>query len=190
MFPELTNNDYRGGTTESPKTILIPPGYIDRLEISEDAQFMYLSSNDAYLDYQGDEMWIKKSYDITVTTPPIPEGTYEVRLGYQPTGARGVIQFYLNGMPIGIPLDMRMDADHAKIGYEVPGSNSEDPYGYENDKMMRNRGFMKGPASFKAGNSNLYGGKVARRSEEHTSELKQHSEISHDVFCLRKKIDK
>ena len=34
-----------------------------------------------------------------------------------------------------------------------PGTDPADPDGYENDKMMRNRGYMKGPASFKVINT-------------------------------------
>jgi len=34
-------------------------------------------------------------------------------------------------------------------GWELPGSVADDPSGFENDKMMRNRGYMKGPACYK-----------------------------------------
>ena len=85
-------------------------------------------------------------------TPPIPAGTYEVRFGYQPTPGRGVAQLGFDGLPCGIPLDLRIAADDKSnlIGWVKPSdSNLDDPYGYENDKMMRNRGYMKGPSNYK-----------------------------------------
>jgi hypothetical protein len=45
-------------------------------------------------------------------------------------------------------LNLSLYATDPEIGYETPGSNKDDPYGYENDKMMRNRGYMKGPCSY------------------------------------------
>jgi hypothetical protein len=41
-------------------------------------------------------------------------------------------------------------ATNAQIGYVKPHSMQDDWEGYENDKMMRNRGYMKGPACFTA----------------------------------------
>lgn len=75
---------------------------------------------------------------------------------------RGITQFYLDDEPCGIPIDMRLKGTDAGIGWEQvwqftqdnPGawwdydSKEDDPYGYENDKSMHNRGFMKGPDSF------------------------------------------
>lgn len=90
-------------------------------------------------------------------------GSYEVRIGYRVDAAtRGITQFYLDDEPCGIPIDMRLKGTDAGIGWEQvwqftqdnPGawwdydSKEDDPYGYENDKSMHNRGFMKGPDSF------------------------------------------
>jgi hypothetical protein len=101
------------------------------------------------MDYQGDEVFMSEClYDFSVITPPVPAGTYEVRFGYLTNGKRGVAQLYWDGKPCGIPLNLNTPSSDPKIGYETPGANANDPDGYENDKMMRNRGFMKGPASF------------------------------------------
>jgi hypothetical protein len=97
-------------------------------------------------------------YDFEITTLPIPAGTYEVRFGYQPTGGRGVAQLYWDGIPTGIPLDLRIYANDPRIGHETPGINPDDPEGYENDKMMRNRGYMKGPASYQVIRTDYYSG--------------------------------
>lgn len=152
FFPELTNNNMRYYNPAKCRSWVFPKGYIERLTCSESTRFCYLNAYGGYLDYQGDEIYLKGMYDFTMETPPIPAGTYEVRFSYQPTGGRGAAQLYWDGYPCGIPLDLRINANDPLIGYEEPGSNLEDfgfdaqgvkIYGVENDKMMRNRGYMK-----------------------------------------------
>ncbi len=167
FFPELTNNNIRVGhaTKDYPsERWMFPDGYIDRVKTSETTQFGYFNSDDRFLDYQGDEVFLSGLYDFEINTPPIPAGTYEVRFGYQPTGNRGAAQLYWDGIPTGIPLDLRLLASNPKIGYVTPGLDPSDPQGYENDKMMRNRGYMKGPACYKVINQAWYGGASARMS--------------------------
>jgi len=148
FFPEFTNNNWRA----SKVTVfwIIPKGYLDRLKTSDYTVLNYLNADDRYLDFQGDEFFIPGGgqYDLTVTTLPIPAGTWEVRFGYFGNGSRGVAQIYWDGQPCGIPLDLNLPTSDPKIGYVTPGDDRTDPDGFENDKMMRNRGYMKGPASF------------------------------------------
>jgi hypothetical protein len=161
FFPELTNNNMRVGSASAlypSERWYFPKGYIDRVTTSETTEFGYFNSDDRFLDYQGDEVFLSGMYDFSIETLPIPAGTYEIRFGYQPTGNRGAAQLYWDGQPCGIPLDLRLTATNAKIGYVAPGTDAADPFGYENDKMMRNRGYMKGPASFKVIKTQAQGG--------------------------------
>jgi uncharacterized surface protein with fasciclin (FAS1) repeats len=148
FFPEFTNNNMRS----SKVTVrwVVPRGYLERLTQTELTTLIYLNADDRYMDYQGDEIFANSTnlFDFTLTTPPIPAGTYEVRFGYFTNGKRGTAQLYWDGKPCGIPLDLNISSDQASIGYKTPGSETTDPYGFENDKMMHNRGYMKGPASF------------------------------------------
>ncbi len=166
FFPELTNNGFRGGSTKlldnKLLNIIFPASYFDRMTYEEYTKVMYLGPNERFCDYQGDEFFLKGTYEFEIITPPIPKGTYEVRFGYQPTNNRGVAQLYWDSKPIGIPLDMTIDATDPKIGWVEDGSETDDPYGYENDKMMRNRGYMKGPASFRNEDKTWYTGANAR----------------------------
>jgi hypothetical protein len=91
-----------------PRSWVFPKGYIKRLKASETTRFCYLNAYGGYLDYQGDEVYLKGMYDFEIETPPIPAGTYEIRFGYQPTGGRGAAQLYWDGVPCGIPLDLRI----------------------------------------------------------------------------------
>lgn len=171
FFPELTNNNMRYYDPSKPRSWVFPKGYIKRLKASETTRFCYLNAFGGYLDYQGDEIYLKGMYDFEVETPPIPAGTYEIRFGYQPTGGRGAAQLYWDGVPCGIPLDLRIPANDPLIGFEEPGSNKEDINGYENDKMMRNRGYMKGPATYKDVLGWWYGKRVARNSPQYVRRI-------------------
>ncbi|MDA3853146.1 MAG: fasciclin domain-containing protein, partial [Bacteroidales bacterium] len=172
FFPEMTNNNMRNGSIASGEVnsywYLFPPGYLERVKASETTIFGYITPHDQFLDNQGDEVFLGKTkggptlYDFEIETLPVPAGTYEVRFGYQPTGARGAAQLYWDGQPTGIPLDLRLSADNEAIGFVQPYSqaatNLDDYYGYENDKMMRNRGYMKGGASYKVIKEGWYEG--------------------------------
>jgi len=169
FFPELTNNNLRGRGETSPNLqFRLPRGYIQRITCSEQTVVGYLTPYYKYQDYEGDEIFLSstsgKLYDFSIITPPVPAGKYEVRFGYLTNGKRGVAQLYLDGEPAGVPLNLNPNATVSSIGYATPGSDPEDPYGYQNDKMMRNRGYMKGPACFKVPTTGWTYGENARMS--------------------------
>ncbi len=102
-----------------------------------------------FWSYQGDEVTICGMYDITFKLPPVPEGDYEFRLatciGFS---NRGIVQAYLDGVPCGIPLDMRIRGVDASIGWRSDTDLGDDESIAAYDKAMHNRGWMKGPASY------------------------------------------
>lgn len=173
FFPELINNNMRGRGITSPGPgpnlrFVLPRDYIERLYTSEQTTVNYLTADARYQNYQGDEIFLGATsgnlYDFTVVTPPIPAGTYEVRFGYVTNGSRGVAQLYVDNIPAGVPLNLNNYATDVSIGYETPGTVQADLEGFENDKMMRNRGYMKGPACFKVVRTDWSGGENARYS--------------------------
>ncbi|WP_167612236.1 fasciclin domain-containing protein [Maribellus sediminis] len=171
FFPEFVNNNIRignsliGGGLYSERWH-IPNGFCERINASSTTEVHYFNADDRFCDYQGDELFLAGLYDFDITTVTIPPGTYEVRFGYQPTGGRGVAQLYWDGVPTGIPLDLRISANDPDIGYQYPGTDARDPEGFENDKAMRNRGYMKGPASFRVIAEWWYSGASARMEEQ------------------------
>ena len=56
------------------------------------------------------------SYDVTFRLPNVPPGTYELRLGYCALVDRGIGQVYVDGIPQGIPMDMRYSAGDSRVG--------------------------------------------------------------------------
>lgn len=169
IFPELTNNNMRGRPSDNGALLYrnaLPKGYLDKLQCTEQTVVCYSNAHDKLMNYEGDEVFLVvqsgKLYDFTVTTPPVPAGTYEVRFGYQSNGRRGVAQFYVDGVPSGVPVNLNTLGSNSQIGYITPGTDADDMLGFQNDKMMRNRGYMKGPNSFKAVVESWYAGSSAR----------------------------
>ncbi|MBR4967682.1 MAG: fasciclin domain-containing protein [Bacteroidaceae bacterium] len=151
LFPELTNNDVRWMPEDATYTLVyIPENYCNRLRHrNTDTNIYYLRPHNStydggYANYQGDEMLVTGKYDFEYRIPYVPAGTYEIRFGFSCSDARGVAQFYFDDKICGIPLDMRVSNLDVMGWFEE--SESEDD-NRKNDKAMRNRGFMKAPAS-------------------------------------------
>ena len=74
-------------------------------------------------------------------------------MGYSANGNRHIVQFYVDDEIAGIPVDLRITANNALIGW-VSDANTDDN-GVANDKEMKNRGYLKGPTTFYYGGSTL-----------------------------------
>ena len=157
LFPELTNNDVRWFPEDATYTLhYIPENFCSRLKHNNtDTHIYYLRPHNAmydggYANYQGDEMLVTGKYDFQYRIPYVPQGSYEVRFGFSASNARGVAQFYFGEegklQICGIPLDMRdSETNMAFMGWFDDSENEEE--NRKDDKAMRNRGFMKAPAS-------------------------------------------
>jgi uncharacterized surface protein with fasciclin (FAS1) repeats len=144
MLPEIATNKLRVDFNGDVDKYIIPQGYMKGLKTEDGTQFQYFGCK-CWHNYEADELLLAGKYDFTLRIPPIPAGTYEVRMGFATAGQRGVAQVYFDGLPCGIPLNMGITATNPKIGY-IYDRDTEDG-GIENDKMMRNRGYMKGLTS-------------------------------------------
>ncbi len=155
FFKEFANNNMRGNNptavnvTGKTHRYIIPQGYCENMSFTSATRVSYLGANGIYEDYEGDELYMEGEYDFTITTLPIPAGTYEVRFGYQPTSWRGLDQMYFDGVTCGPPVKFYLLANDPLIGWELPGSKFNDPNGFANDSLLRTRGYMKGPSSYK-----------------------------------------
>lgn len=148
LLPELMTNGYR--RIMSNVSVHIPSGYFKNLDIASGSSYNYLSGyGTTWPDYQGDEHNVTGQYDMTLKLPPVPfEGTYEIRWAVPVFPSRGMAQLYLgtnkeNLMPIGLPLDLRLYPDNPSIGWEA--DTEDEDHNDENDKAMRNHGYMKPP---------------------------------------------
>ncbi len=144
--PELTNNNIRWQLTGlGGYGYTIPPGYCgDNFKFNDATKFI-MWANEDWTNYQADEMSIRGWYDVSVRIPAIPPGTYEIRLGYSARSWGGIAQIFIDNKIVGIPANFNLVGSDPAIGW-VADENTTDN-GDENDKMMRNRGYMKGPES-------------------------------------------
>jgi hypothetical protein len=154
IIHELSSNNLRLG-----KYSMFPEGYFENLPVqNSSSQVLYLFcayspiSTTGWCNYQGDEMMILGLYDVTFRIPPVPVAKeYEIRLGVSHNNLRGMCQLYfgedMNRLtPAGLPYDLRQSAPSVNIPWEA--DVEDETTNIENDKNMRNQGFMKGPKHF------------------------------------------
>ena len=116
----------------------------------------------SFWSYEGDEVTVKGPFDLTVKLPPVPAGTYEVRMmTCVDFSSRGIMQAYIDGIPQGIPFDMRPNGE-TLFGYQ-----SDDALGDEDaitafDKSVHNLGWMKGPGCYASGEKDSFSGTTFR----------------------------
>jgi uncharacterized surface protein with fasciclin (FAS1) repeats len=159
LVPEFTNNDIRWCSRGKAGVLnglefYIPAGYGSNLVYNtEETRLYYLCPNETWHNYQGDEMMGLGAFDFKYKMPPVPEGTYEIRMGYSANNNRHIVQFYVDDEVTGIPVDLRILLSDPAIGYESD-ANTEDG-GIANDKAMKNRGYVKGPTTYYYNGSTL-----------------------------------
>ena len=155
LFPELTNNGVRWIPEENVTAgdkIYIPDNFCTRLKLRNNQTNIYYlrphkTGLEGYSTYMGDEIMVSGKYDFEYRLPYVPSGNYELRFGFNQSDARGIAQFYVDGKICGIPVDMREGAETEEmIGWFDESEMNEEEID-ANDKSMRNRGWMKGPAS-------------------------------------------
>lgn len=150
LQPEFYNNYVRSNT--SGAWFFIPSGYTSAMSWTNETQVLYRTCGDGWKGVQGDQLAIFGQYDVTFRLPPVPTaGTYEVRYYSSNLASRGMSQAYFGTNPhnlsaYGLPFDQRLDGTHVSIGWIADGLDEE--ANIENDKVIRNHGWMKGPKMF------------------------------------------
>ncbi|MDD4969104.1 MAG: fasciclin domain-containing protein [Paludibacter sp.] len=147
--PQLTNNNLRWNLDDI-RTIA-PDFCGDYLKINPACKIILWGSN-SWDDHQADEISIRGWYDFTLRLPPVPPGTYEIRFGYNAVPWRGIAQLFIDNQIVGIPVNLSINGSDPTVGW-ISDTETNDN-GLENDKMMRNRGYMKsGNAIYNSGYS-------------------------------------
>ncbi len=151
---ELTNNRIRWKSQSQLNTdgdVYIPHNYCDRVKVyTDDTRLFYLAPHTVWHNFQGDEMMALGFFDFAYCLPPIPEGTYEIRMGYSASTERHVVQVYLDNEVTGLPIDLRLTGASPLVNWKHDTKDLEDDEERiaANDKDMKNRGYLKGPTTF------------------------------------------
>jgi len=145
--PQLTNNNLRWNLDDSRT---ISPDFCgDYFKFNPACKIILWGSN-GWDDHQADEISIRGWYDFTLRLPPVPPGTYEIRFGYNAVSWRGIAQLFIDNQIVGIPVDLSINGSNPTVGWIADTETNDN--GLENDKMMRNRGYMKsGNAIYNSG---------------------------------------
>lgn len=133
------------------RSIGFKPGYARNYSYSDNTHMHVRGRSLYFWSYEGDEIIFKGRYDFTVKLPPVPPGTYELRMmtcvGF---ATRGIIQYYIDGEPQGIPFDMR-PGGVSLFGYQSDATLGDDDAIAAFDKSIHNLGWMKGPKCYHCG---------------------------------------
>ena len=196
LFGEMMSNSFRRITDAEVKAlnggkegsfpaaqlsgnyICIPPDFFQNLKVYNGASTLVLylpGQSSGWSNYQGDELMGEGNYDFAMRLPPVPDGTYELRMGYTAEAKRGMVQIYmgtssdLSSMKaVDIPLDMRIiSANNANGNPDVYTGWCNwtllDDKGVESDANMRNLGYMRGPLYYTVGvNSGNYARNITK----------------------------
>ena len=162
IFPEIMTHDIRMNgnpmvndpdatadeTFKNGRNYYFPLGYLDGVDFSN-CHFVYRRPHISYYVFCGDEMNLFGDYDFEFRLPPVPySGEWQVRMGYSVTSTRGVAQIYFDGVPQGIPLDMRKALNDESIMGEAFADyeNLTAEEKIEDQKALKNKGYYRGPA--------------------------------------------
>ena len=144
--PELTNNNIRWQLADIAgySGYVVPNDFCSKhLSFSDETEITMWAS-DGWTNFEADELKLNGWYDFTLRMLPMPPGSYEVRIGYRQESWRGIAQIFVDNEIQGIPRDLRIAGTDPQVGWEPETGGLTDS---ENDKAMRNRGYMKAPAS-------------------------------------------
>ncbi len=188
LLGEMMSNSIRGMTMAEIKAhqdggtysrVRFPYDFFDNLKVynGDETQLRYLAKDEGnYSNYQGDEFLCVGNYDFALRLPPVPDGTYELRIGYTANSSRGMLQFYLGSSSelasmkaLDIPLDMRHVPSNSSTAENPDAITGWCPYektddqGVESDNSMHNLGYMRGPLYYTVGKG---GSTVARANSQ------------------------
>ena len=180
IFPEIMTNNIRmngNSITGSNvgKNYRFPQGYLTGVKLNtDDSRLIYWYAKSGYYSMNGDEMDAQDLFDITFTLPPVPfTGEWQIRLGFAPMNVvndgadwRGQVQIYFDDIAQGIPLDFSKTlaevygisaSDWSAIIYE--DIRKDDEKRQEDFKILKNKGYYRGPHSVFNSSNGLISGK-------------------------------
>ena len=147
--------------------VRIPVDFSENMIIynGESTRLYYLAGRENnWNNFQGDEYNSKGNVDLAFRLPPVPDGTYELRVGVSLNGNRGMYQFYLGEgtnnrtqmEALDIPLDERIAIANNADGSPDPATGwtlytAMEDMGVETDNNMHNLGWMRGPLYYTVG---------------------------------------
>ncbi len=124
------------------------PGFAKNIEYDKNTHLHVRMRVLTFWSYEGDEVTVKGRFNLKIKLPPVPAGTYEVRMfTCVDFTSRGIMQAYIDDIPQGIPFDMRWNGQ-TLFGWTSDSELGDDDAIAAFDKSIHNNGWMKGPKSY------------------------------------------
>ena len=105
------------------------------------------------IDYghNGDIFVFMNQYDVAIKIPPVPARTYEIRFSITLTMSKQIretsfFQVYFDDKICGLPICTDITSIDERIGWVRDDETLDN--GVENDKLLRNKGWMKAPDTY------------------------------------------
>lgn len=178
--------------------IRVPVDFSENMVIynGESTRLYYLPGRENnWNNFQGDEFNSKGNVDLAFRLPPVPDGTYELRVGVSLNGNRGMYQFYLGEgtnnrtkmEALDIPLDERTEivknmdgTPDAQTGWTL--YTAMEDMGVETDQAMHNLGWMRGPLYYTVGKGTST---YARATKESIRRIVTRKELHQGTYWFR-----
>lgn len=159
LSPDFQNSGARGRWGANPDALIgLRPGFIKNIDIKGKGVGLAMHNDHPnWNSYKQNAVNITGIFDIEFKLPRVPSGTYEIRTGYSCGVERGVVQFYLNNVPCGIPADLREYGNETVNGWKadiIKDNGKPDKEANKAiDKAMRNHEHMKAMDSYHTPNA-------------------------------------
>lgn len=191
VLPELaTNNILRATTNEVSEwnnggdgnRVALPVDYFENLRICDDNTIMNFTTVNAWRALEGSLLnggSLSDSFGCIIRLPHVPTGRYEIRIIYPPSARGAETDFFIGNSSNTADMTLVNTLDESENPYESDriGFKDVDPeneeYGIESDKVMRQNGYMRAPASFSRGTYNTITKKLTVTSGDPYSACKQ-----------------
>lgn len=150
-IPDLITNNYRSNCK-----VAFGPEFLSRIIRQNSGVFIGHTHcmGSGWFALWGDEFRVFGLYDVTYKLPPVPkDGIYEIRMGLSHSPRRSMAQIYFGDAPdrlapTGLPYDMRQTPSSTNSSIPWIQDGDDQTTNRENDKNMRNHGYLKGPRYF------------------------------------------
>ena len=157
LLPELSCNKIRYNSPVKEFLYFIPYNYSKNLKCNVHHPMVYRVGGEGYF---GDTFGNVDDMDISIRLPHVPLRTYEIRIMCE--GIESIIQTYVDDEITGIPFTIyTLPSNTGYLADSVTNDN-----GVENDKQMRNIGWMKLPDTYR-----MVDGTIARDASHHARRI-------------------
>ncbi len=195
LLPELASNNIYGATGNQISNlnqggngdrVAFPQDYFGNLRCYSNNTILRYCTLGAWRACESSELLGWNIADYAIRLPHIPTGKYELRIIYPPIMRGGEHDFYIGNssdtltMTKVSTLDAALNPYESPVGYvDIPIDSpdeeisNEEKYGIESDKVMRQHGYMRAPASFSRGTYNTITSKLTVTPDDPFAACKQ-----------------